>query len=423
MKLSIIVPVYNTERFISRCIDSLLCLNISDYEILLIDDGSTDFSGKICDEYEAKYNIVKAFHKKNGGSTSARLLGLANSCGKYIAFVDSDDWVGENIFSEFLSAMESDSSLDACIGGLMKVFPDGERKQICPSYPAKAMTNVETMMEMLKWKKFRWELCGNIYRRHLFRGFSPPEEIAVGEDLISNFYLLREARKILYLPIYQYFYFTNTGSLTESYKSKLNSIMKPFYNISNMSIEHEDLFQLIELLYTREIIKDIWYRIFYNEFADYCSFYRNELKKIMFVNDVHCFLAEHFDIDRLQQSMRENDSFYEFWKAMFDDLVRKLHLCRHRYRNVYLYGTGVISKFLCGIMENFDIGYDGCVISDGQGKKSNEVKYLSEISCENNESIFILSLASVYHNDVINNLQERGYTNYLVIDIISDMYR
>ncbi|MBP3817131.1 MAG: hypothetical protein J6H31_02415 [Butyrivibrio sp.] len=121
--------------------------------------------------------------------------------------------------------------------------------------------------------------------------------------------------------------------------------------------------------------------------------------------------------------MRENSSFYEYWKTMFDDIVRRLHLYRLRYRNVYLYGTGVVSKFLRGIMENFDIKYEGCVISVGQGKKSNEVKYLSEINCENNEALFILALASVYHSDVINGLKEKGYTNYLVIDIISDMYR
>lgn len=143
----------------------------------------------------------------------------------------------------------------------------------------------------------------------------------------------------------------------------------------------------------------------------------------MSVNVAYRFLAEHFDIDKLQQSMRENSSFYEYWKTMFDDIVRRLHLYRLRYRNVYLYGTGVVSKFLRGIMENFDIKYEGCVISVGQGKKSNEVKYLSEINCENNEALFILALASVYHSDVINGLKEKGYTNYLVIDIISDMYR
>lgn len=92
-KLSIIVPVYNAAPYLHRCIDSILSQSFSDYELLLIDDGSTDDSGKICDEYAAEDARIKVFHQKNMGSAKTRHIGLEQSTGEYIACIDSDDWV------------------------------------------------------------------------------------------------------------------------------------------------------------------------------------------------------------------------------------------------------------------------------------------------------------------------------------------
>lgn len=95
-KISVIVPVYNTEKYLRRCIDSILAQTFIDFELLLIDDGSKDSSGAICDEYAAKDPRVRVFHKENGGVSSARNAGLANARGEWISFVDSDDWVDHN---------------------------------------------------------------------------------------------------------------------------------------------------------------------------------------------------------------------------------------------------------------------------------------------------------------------------------------
>ena len=88
--VSIIVPVYNTEKFLHRCIDSILAQTYTDFELLLIDDGSKDSSGTICDEYAAQDARVRVFHKENGGVSSARNLGLDNARGEWVTFVDSD---------------------------------------------------------------------------------------------------------------------------------------------------------------------------------------------------------------------------------------------------------------------------------------------------------------------------------------------
>lgn len=91
--ISIIIPVYNTEKYIRRCIDSVIAQSYSDWELILVDDGSTDGSGKICDEYAEKDERIRVFHKENGGVSSARNVGLDNANGEWVSFVDSDDWI------------------------------------------------------------------------------------------------------------------------------------------------------------------------------------------------------------------------------------------------------------------------------------------------------------------------------------------
>lgn len=109
--ISVIVPVYNTVKYLHRCIDSILAQTFTDFELLLIDDGSKDGSGKICDEYAAKDSRVRVFHKENGGVSSARNVGLDNAQGEWIAFVDSDDWVKDKYLEAFISKCDNNTQI------------------------------------------------------------------------------------------------------------------------------------------------------------------------------------------------------------------------------------------------------------------------------------------------------------------------
>ena len=100
-KVSVIVPIYKAESYLYKCIDSLLTQTLADIEILLIDDGSPDGSGMICDEYARKDSRVKVFHKSNGGVASARQCGLDHACGEYVIHADPDDWVESDIWFEY----------------------------------------------------------------------------------------------------------------------------------------------------------------------------------------------------------------------------------------------------------------------------------------------------------------------------------
>lgn len=105
-KISVICPVYKAEAFLSRCVDSVLSQTFKDFELLLIDDGSPDNSGNICDEYVKKDNRVKAFHQENRGVSEARQLGLDRAIGKYVAFIDADDWVEKDFLNTLFDVAE-----------------------------------------------------------------------------------------------------------------------------------------------------------------------------------------------------------------------------------------------------------------------------------------------------------------------------
>lgn len=125
-KISIIVPVYNVEQYLPHCIDSILVQSFTDFELLLIDDGSKDKSGEICDEYVEKDSRVKVFHKENGGVSSARNVGIEASNGEWICFVDSDDYVKTEWLENYAQYTDSDLQIQ----GYVLVSPDTPSKDI-----------------------------------------------------------------------------------------------------------------------------------------------------------------------------------------------------------------------------------------------------------------------------------------------------
>lgn len=114
MKISVIIPVYNAEKFLHKCLESVLNQTFKDYEIILVNDGSKDNSGAICDEYAAKYDFIKAFHKENGGASSARNYGMKLAQGEYINFVDADDWMELDMYEKLVNATGDGVDLVMC---------------------------------------------------------------------------------------------------------------------------------------------------------------------------------------------------------------------------------------------------------------------------------------------------------------------
>lgn len=131
--ISIIVPIYNVEQFIHCCVDSILAQTFTDWELLLIDDGTLDRSGEICDEYAKKDNRIRVFHKKNGGVSSARNLGLDNAQGEWVTFIDADDYILPDFIKGLYRPIEEGESVDFVHGGCCNV-KNGEIVNVNQSY-------------------------------------------------------------------------------------------------------------------------------------------------------------------------------------------------------------------------------------------------------------------------------------------------
>lgn len=212
--VSIIVPVYNAEKYLNRCIDSILSQTMTDFELLLIDDGSKDNSGRICDEYAEKDARVRVFHKPNGGVSSARNLGLDNAKGKWITFVDADDRCSCNYLEHLLSKVDDDT--DLIISYAVICDSTGEKAEVYPEYKVNA-TNFERLFvdSDMHWHTSPW---AKLYRASIIyeNSLRFNEMMHIGEDADFLFSFMLITDKIYVSSDTNYYYTCDvSGSLTK----------------------------------------------------------------------------------------------------------------------------------------------------------------------------------------------------------------
>lgn len=201
-KISVIVPVFNAEKYLHQCIDSILLQSYTDFELLLIDDGSTDKSGEICDEYASKDDRVRVFHKENGGVSSARNLGLDNARGEWVTFVDSDDYLLDNALDILTDDKREDLIICSYQAFLSQQYThsnvqNDEVLNTIPAIKEYCKRNLHTVLRS-PWGKF--------FKRNIIDVLRFDEGMRVGEDhLFDMEYLLRvKSCRITHNVIYAY---------------------------------------------------------------------------------------------------------------------------------------------------------------------------------------------------------------------------
>lgn len=226
MKLSIIVPVYNTEKYIHRCVESLINQSVKDYEIILVDDGSPDNCPKICDEYAEKYANIKVIHKTNGGLSSARNAGLRAADGDFVAFADSDDFVHRDMYKILISECEKND----CDTGFAKWQKFADEKEIKSSDTGTYESYVYDTKKLLVSDYVKMDhiyptsVCVKVYRRELFHSLSFNENIPYLEDVCLKPELMLKSTKCARVNLPLYFYFVqNNSSLVAGRKNKKHS--------------------------------------------------------------------------------------------------------------------------------------------------------------------------------------------------------
>lgn len=223
--LSFIIPIYNVEPYLKECIDSILSQSAGQCEVILVDDGSTDGSGDLCDRYARGHDCVTVIHKPNGGLSSARNAGMEAAHGKYLAFVDSDDRIAKGSVQQILKWCQI-SNTDICFLEAVKFFPDGSKQPLGDSIEPDAVrgTSKEAVFSHLATRpKYPGSACTKLYRtqyllnHHLWF----PKDRRYSEDLgfFRDCLLVAESFDALSIPYYEYRQ-NREGSITHGVSSK-----------------------------------------------------------------------------------------------------------------------------------------------------------------------------------------------------------
>ncbi len=205
--ISVIIPVYNTQQYLKQCIDSVINQTYKNLEIILVDDGSSDDSPKICDEHALKDNRIKVIHKQNGGESSARNAGLKIAKGCYIGFVDSDDFIAPDMY-EFLYNLLLKNKADVSCCNMFE-FKDGK-------YVPSVKLQEEDLFEFNEVLSFKQGLYvwNRLYDRMLIGNAHFNENFILCQDVDFNFNVLKNAKNIVFSKEPKYYYFNNGGSIS-----------------------------------------------------------------------------------------------------------------------------------------------------------------------------------------------------------------
>lgn len=234
MEISIVVPIYKVENYLQRCIDSVFAQDFSDWEMILVDDGSPDKCPEICDANAAKDARIKVVHKPNGGLISARQAGVRVAQGKYVMHLDSDDWLQPKALSTLYSQIIK--GYDMVRGGAQRITPEGK---VIPleSYKITSgeVIGTENFLVNVYTGKVAPYLWGALYRTELFDDAvfdeSIENRISLGEDVVTNMLAGMRINKVLYLEdvVYNYAYNPNSimasSSVSDDYGQRLESLL------------------------------------------------------------------------------------------------------------------------------------------------------------------------------------------------------
>lgn len=232
--ISVIVPIYNAEKTIKRCLDSIIFQTYKNIEIILIDDGSKDSSFALCKKYSDKDRRIVLFHKENGGEASSRNFGILKSNGKYVAFVDSDDFV-DNKFLEILynNIVDTDSDISICNYDIFndKKFHKNSKKSFVITY------NKKQSFENLSLNKGYYGYCWNkLYKKEILLKMGDNlvnEKIHMCDDLEFNSRYFTYIKKSVFTTDKLYYYYLNPNSVTGNMKlnSKVLTVNEAYNNI------------------------------------------------------------------------------------------------------------------------------------------------------------------------------------------------
>lgn len=247
MKLSVIIPIYKVEKYLRKCLDSVVKQDLQNVEIILVDDGSVDLCPQICDEYANRYDCIKVLHKENGGLVSARKAGVEISVGDYVTFIDGDDYIEDGYFENIITILSQYTPDMVVYNNYNVVSDDGESKLYHSAnysgYYNKDKLNVELLPSVLYKEPFFTFGIGHsvwtkIFKRSLIVAVTGniPNEIRMGEDLALSLPCVLKANGIYFSDFAGYDYRQNYTSMSRTYNSeeagRIENLLSYLYKVT-----------------------------------------------------------------------------------------------------------------------------------------------------------------------------------------------
>lgn len=221
--ISVIVPIYKVEKYLRRCVDSILAQTYSDLEVILVDDGSPDGCPEICDAYREKDHRVKVIHQENSGLSAARNSGLDICTGEYITFVDSDDWLHLQMLERLWSVINTSPEIGMVTCGFSRVFEDDIPEETIARQPAEVFSGKDTMERFYDANGGIYAMVwAKLYRRALFRDIRFPVGRLCEDDFVTH-KLIMSAGRCAILKEKLYFYFARNDSISGAATIKMRT--------------------------------------------------------------------------------------------------------------------------------------------------------------------------------------------------------
>ncbi len=222
--VSIVVPVYNVEQYLSDCVNSVLQQTYTNIEVILVDDGSTDKSGKICDDFASEDNRVFVIHKENGGISNARNTGIGLVHGQWVMFVDSDDWIEKDCIERLISNVLPDTDVVACGAKVISSNMSGN-KVTCKNAKYVGNESIREAYSGGELKNIFYGPIGKLYNYNIVKNIRFDEELIVAEDIVFNVDVLCACNNIVTIDYFGY----NIRNNAESTTHKIGAKYSPMY--------------------------------------------------------------------------------------------------------------------------------------------------------------------------------------------------
>lgn len=223
--LTVIMPVYNVEKYVEKSIKSVLNQTMKDFELIIVNDGSTDNSVDICEKYASIDNRIRYFVRENRGVSAARNFAIKKSTNsKYITFIDSDDWIEADFYEKAMKYV-NDNDLDMCITGYVieegkNIFINLKKKK------ADIMDSSEALIEIFKSRYYTGSLCDTFFKKDILLELSLVERLRYHEDFLFKVECINNSNKIGYFPLYKYHYVMRSTSVSHTFSRKNLDVLK-----------------------------------------------------------------------------------------------------------------------------------------------------------------------------------------------------